>query len=42
MLYEAIWLRELDGNVFNLGLLAARSREEPVGLHCCNYMCKSW
>jgi hypothetical protein len=27
MLYEAIWLRGLDGNVFNLGLLAARSRE---------------
>jgi hypothetical protein len=27
MLYEAIWLLELDGNVFNLGLLAARSRE---------------
>jgi hypothetical protein len=27
MLYEAIWLLELDGNVFNLRLLAARSRE---------------
>jgi hypothetical protein len=32
LLYEDVWLRELDGNVFNPGLLAARSREQPGGI----------